>query len=269
MSASTVLVSPKVNNSVNNPVQAPQAKMPIGQLLVKAGLISENQLNLALQNQAIPGYEDFRLGEILALRGWVKQETVDFFVARWEQLLSSVQMTGHRQKIGDYLADAQLLTQEQVIAILQVQQKQPSLFGQLAVAQGYLKQQTVDFFAESLLTKKVKKTHMDNRVELCLTRAERYAKLGDIQGAILELREVLHLDANNCHAHARLTMIYLGQNQLSLAKVHLKQAIAANQNDPLVREAKKQFFAAIPAKAQPSKPVQPAAATRRNWLKFG
>jgi tetratricopeptide (TPR) repeat protein len=265
MSASTVSAQPTPKNQV----QASQTKVPIGQLLVKAGLISENQLNLALQNQAIPGYEDLRLGEILALRGWVKQETVDFFAARWEQLLSSVQMTGHHQKIGDYLADAQLLTQEQVVAILQAQQEQPNLFGQLAVAQGYLKQQTVDFFADNLLTKKPQKNHTDNRVELCLTRAERYAKLGDMQGAILELREVLHLDANNCHAHARLTMIYLEQSQPSLAKVHLKQAIAANQNDRLVREAKKRFFAAIPAKVQQPKPVQTSAVPRRNWLKFG
>lgn len=265
MSESTVLTP----SAVRGQEQAPQVKMPIGQLLVKAGLISENQLNLALQNQSIPGYEDLRLGEILALRGWVKQETVDFFAARWEQLLVHIQMTGHHQKIGDYLTDARLLTREQVVAILREQQTQPTMFGQLAVAQGYLKQQTVDFFAEHLLVQKAKKNPMDNRVEVCLTRAERYFKLGDVQGAILELREVLRLDGQNCHAHARLTMIYVGQHQPSLAKVHLKKAIAANQNDPLVREAKKQFFAAIPATVQPSKSVQAGGATRRNWLKFG
>ncbi|NJK49179.1 hypothetical protein HC931_14245 [Candidatus Gracilibacteria bacterium] len=50
----------------------------MGELLEDAGLVSPAQIEIALQDQTI--YADMRIGEILALRGWLKQETADFFV---------------------------------------------------------------------------------------------------------------------------------------------------------------------------------------------
>ena len=50
---------------------------PIGELLTSAGLISEGQLQTALYDQQ--AYQDMRLGEILATRGWLHQKTADFF----------------------------------------------------------------------------------------------------------------------------------------------------------------------------------------------
>ena len=54
---------------------------PIGEILQEAGLITSPQLQVALRDQTY--YQDMRLGEILALRGWVGQETADFFAQEW------------------------------------------------------------------------------------------------------------------------------------------------------------------------------------------
>uniref|UniRef100_B8HLY2 Uncharacterized protein n=1 Tax=Cyanothece sp. (strain PCC 7425 / ATCC 29141) TaxID=395961 RepID=B8HLY2_CYAP4 len=52
---------------------------PVGTYLVEAGLLSIAQVEMILRDQA---YSDLRFGEIAALRGWVKQETVEFLINR-------------------------------------------------------------------------------------------------------------------------------------------------------------------------------------------
>ncbi|OKH19964.1 tetratricopeptide repeat protein [[Limnothrix rosea] IAM M-220] len=246
-----------------------RGKLPLGQVLVQAGLISEDQVKLALQNQSIPGYETFKIGEILALRGWIKQETCDFFAVRWEGILNSLSIKNKQKKIGYYLLEAGLLTEEQVTGILKIQQQQKKFFGEIAVAEGYLKQQTVDFFVRCLSSAKGAESVQRSALE----RAEKYFKLKDIKGAILELREVLRHDAKNGKAHAWLTRIYLESGQLSLAKVHLKKAIAASPNDALIREVKKQFFASVPSTAKATenktKSKKSKSTPRASWLRFG
>ena len=54
---------------------------PIGEILTEADLITKPQLEVALRDQIYN--EDMLLGEILALRGWIKQDTADFFVREW------------------------------------------------------------------------------------------------------------------------------------------------------------------------------------------
>ncbi len=48
---------------------------PLGQILVEAGLISMSQIELALKEQK---QTNLKIGEILTLHGWIKQETADF-----------------------------------------------------------------------------------------------------------------------------------------------------------------------------------------------
>lgn len=48
---------------------------PIGDYLVEAGLLSPSQVAVALNDQAMTG---MRFGEILAARGWVKEQTIEF-----------------------------------------------------------------------------------------------------------------------------------------------------------------------------------------------
>lgn len=66
------------NYSVPRPVKSVGRKL-IGSYLVEAGLIAPAQVEVALYDQQLTG---MRFGEILAARGWVKQETIEFFMER-------------------------------------------------------------------------------------------------------------------------------------------------------------------------------------------
>ncbi|BAW97008.1 hypothetical protein NIES970_19520 [[Synechococcus] sp. NIES-970] len=118
----------------------------LGELLENAGLISEAQLQTALFDQQI--YSDLKFGEILALRGWVSQHTADFFVKYNRQELIILE----NKRLGDYLIDADLLTPEQLVMILDEQKVNHMMFGSLAVLKGYIKQQTLNFFLKNILS---------------------------------------------------------------------------------------------------------------------
>jgi len=56
---------------------APSRPKRIGGYLVEAGLLTPSQVAVALNDQKQTG---MRFGEILAARGWVKQETIEYFM---------------------------------------------------------------------------------------------------------------------------------------------------------------------------------------------
>ena len=116
----------------------------IGQTLLQAGLINPHQIEVAVADAQYR--EDLRFGEILAARGWIAQETADFFV---EQL---PYLSGEREKkpIGQYLKAAKLLDDRQIIKILSAQVIYPEKFGKLAVTKQYIKQQTLDYLMDYL-----------------------------------------------------------------------------------------------------------------------
>lgn len=122
-----------------------QPLKPLGSILCEAGLISEAQLRVALQDQSLNSH--LRLGEILAARGWIKQETVDFFAEQWYKLVRSYR---RKQPLGYYLKASGLLDDKQIEAIMQEHRKLGIRFGSVAVLKGWLKQETVDFFLEYL-----------------------------------------------------------------------------------------------------------------------
>ncbi|NER01070.1 MAG: hypothetical protein F6K30_30995 [Cyanothece sp. SIO2G6] len=49
----------------------------LGSYLVEAGLINRGQIEVALNDQKVTG---MKLGEILVTRGWIKQQTVEYFM---------------------------------------------------------------------------------------------------------------------------------------------------------------------------------------------
>lgn len=55
------------------------AVKPLGSYLVEAGLLTPAQIEVALIDQA---FTQMRFGEILAARGWVKQQTIDYLVQK-------------------------------------------------------------------------------------------------------------------------------------------------------------------------------------------
>lgn len=124
---------------------------PIGQILKQAGLISSSELNVALREQSF--HKQVLIGEIMALRGWIKIETVDFFV----NYLPILIQTRQQQPLGYYLKQAGLLSSNQVQYLLSLQtqrEKQGWIrLGKLAVINNLLKRETLDFFLGNICTK--------------------------------------------------------------------------------------------------------------------
>ena len=138
----------------NSQISYPSLTQPLGNLLISAGLISDYQIQVALQDQTYNS--NLLIGEILALRGWIAQETADFFAIEFPQILKQQK----RKKIGFYLKQAKLLNEEQINNILQEQKKNLIRFGSIAVLKGYLKQQTLDFLSETLFKKNIDSSYI-------------------------------------------------------------------------------------------------------------
>ena len=58
-------------------VEASHPKKRLGGYLVEAGLLTPAQIDVALNDQKLTG---MRFGEILAARGWVKQQTIEYLM---------------------------------------------------------------------------------------------------------------------------------------------------------------------------------------------
>lgn len=239
--------------------------LPIGEFLVRAGLISPQQLKVAKQDKRIPGYEKLKTEEILVLRGWLKEATCDFFIKRWPLILKDKDRKAQFNKLGSFLVEAEVLSQIQYqeLSFRRQKQKDARRDVEMAVAEGWLKQQTVDFLFKQLRAVPRQKS----LPKVSLERAEQYIKIKNLQGAILELREVLKLDAKNAKAHVWLTKVYVQQRRFSLAKIHLKKAIAIAPKDKLVKAAHKRFFTIIvkntSAKSTSPKSTSPTATSRK------
>jgi hypothetical protein len=65
----------------------------IGSYLVDAGLLTAGQIEVALNDQKVTG---MRFGEILAARGWVKQQTVDYLMEK----IVVPERRSHKQRVG-------------------------------------------------------------------------------------------------------------------------------------------------------------------------
>lgn len=119
-----------------------QNSLKIGERLCASDLISMHQLQAALYEQQL--YEMMRLGEILALHGWVCQETADFFGDQWPYFDQQVEST----PIGNYFRKAGLMDWNMTETVLVSQKKTGLRFGALAVLNGYIQQSTLNFFVE-------------------------------------------------------------------------------------------------------------------------
>ncbi|MGK7909521.1 MAG: hypothetical protein AB4040_20110 [Synechococcus sp.] len=120
------------------------SSLRVGELLVKAGLLSDAQVQVALQDECL--YEGiYRIDDILVMRGWTCKETIDFFVDRLPELIRAP----YKLRFGEYLTLANLLTQEQVDELLREQRQCNVRLGSLAVMRGWIHQQTRDFFLET------------------------------------------------------------------------------------------------------------------------
>lgn len=123
-------------------------KKPLGEILMESGLITANQLEIALQQQNEKGKQDLRIGEILASHKWIEQTTANFFADKWHDLIQQKQ----KKPLIYYFRHSGLLNEKQIDLLLQEQKKQEkqTRFHRLAVERGYIKQITVDFFLANI-----------------------------------------------------------------------------------------------------------------------
>lgn len=116
----------------------------LGQILQTAGLISGSQIQVALVDREYN--PNLRLGEILAVRGWLEQQTADFFADEWQFLIQQPE----KQPLGYYLEKSGLLSREQIYSVLQEQKQIWIKFGSVAVLKGLIKEKTLNFFLANL-----------------------------------------------------------------------------------------------------------------------
>jgi len=110
----------------------------IGQVLQDAELLSLDQVEKAIAIKQ--KYPQQRFGSIVVEQGWLRQDTVDFFV----ELLPQLRNPKERYPLGQYLKLAGLIDEEQIASILREQEYTGLLFGEVAVGQGWVKQGTID-----------------------------------------------------------------------------------------------------------------------------
>ena len=130
---------------------------PIGEILQEAALITNPQLEVALRDQTY--YEDMRLGEILALRGWIKQDTADFFVQDWFKLINR----RIDRPIGFYLNKAGLISEADIELILREQHVNSLRFGDTAIKKGLVKPNTLHFFLQNLFPSQLHDSDSENK----------------------------------------------------------------------------------------------------------
>lgn len=119
-------------------------KMRIGHLLLEAGLLTHEQIGIILKYKK--EHPELLFGEIVVQQGWLKQETIDFFA----DYLSQIQQDKNKCPIGQYLKQAGLIDDEKIEKILQEQQSSHRRFGEIAAAEGWVKQKTTNFIVDSV-----------------------------------------------------------------------------------------------------------------------
>lgn len=95
--------------------------------------------------------------------------------------------------------------------------------------------------AKPQMEREVKRQEPASLTEPYCRRAEEYIEKNSFAKAILELKDALKLEPNNSRCHSLLAKAYLRQQQTTMAKIHLQQALKLAPQDPTVLEVKKEF----------------------------
>ena len=91
------------------------------------------------------------------------------------------------------------------------------------------------------------------QVDPVIRRAQEYLSQGNVDKAILKLREGLKVNPNHSSYHGLLGLAYLRQNQLGMAKVHINKAYASNPQDTFAIQGKSALRKATTAVADKTK----------------
>jgi tetratricopeptide (TPR) repeat protein len=77
--------------------------------------------------------------------------------------------------------------------------------------------------------------------EGALRRAEDYMSKKNWTKAVPEIKEVISAEPNNARAHTLLGLVYLNQQQMTMAKISINKALQLAPKDPQVIQAKQEF----------------------------
>jgi tetratricopeptide (TPR) repeat protein len=78
-------------------------------------------------------------------------------------------------------------------------------------------------------------------VEGALRRAEDYMSKKNWVKAVPEIKEVISVEPNNARAHTLLGLVYLHQQQMTMAKISINKAVQLAPKDSQVIQAKQEF----------------------------
>ena len=155
---------------------------PLGLVLRKAGLVSSEKIDKALKDSLY--LSQYKLGEVLAIRGWIKPETAHFFSEVWPKFFQNHEPSSQARQIaanalqplGVHLQAAGLLNSNQVEQILKIQKETSAKFGKIAVEQELISSTTLEFFLEHLNLIKSEETIQScpESIALELDRVENY-----------------------------------------------------------------------------------------------
>ncbi len=88
-------------------------------------------------------------------------------------------------------------------------------------------------------------------------RAEGFAAKGNYAQATIELRDALKIEPNSSRCHSLMGMVYLRQNQPTMAKIHFTKALSVDPQDPIALDGKQKLepAAKLPVSKATSKPT--------------
>lgn len=138
-------IDPKTTSNLK--ISLPRDSFILSLRLNQAGLLSEAQIEIALRDRS--QNRNFTLEEIIILRGWLKQETLAFFLGKFPKLINQPKTLS----LTECLDQAGLLSKKNIANILRSQQEKGQNFHALVVELGYVKQSTLDFFLNYLVDK--------------------------------------------------------------------------------------------------------------------
>jgi curved DNA-binding protein CbpA len=72
-------------------------------------------------------------------------------------------------------------------------------------------------------------------------RAEGFVKKGNYAKATLELRDALQIAPNNSRCHSLMGMVYLQQNQATMARIHFDKALTVDSQNQMALEGKQRL----------------------------
>ncbi|NET30382.1 MAG: molecular chaperone DnaJ [Okeania sp. SIO1I7] len=80
-----------------------------------------------------------------------------------------------------------------------------------------------------------------SKVEAYYKRAEEFMELDNLTEAAIQLKEAIKVEPKNSKCHGLLGVVYLKQKKMSMAKIHIGQALKLNPQETVALEAKKQM----------------------------